>query len=68
MERRVQHLDDGAAGERGAAGQHLEEQSAYGKKIASRIDRLAVHLLGGHVARGAHQHAGACQVDIGACG
>ena len=53
--RRVEHLDDRAAGERRAAGEHLEEDRAGGEEIAARVDGLAGHLLGRHVARRARR-------------
>ena len=55
--RGVQHFDDGAAAERRASREHLEEDRAGGEEIAARVDRVADRLLGRHVARRAHHHA-----------
>ena len=58
----MQDLDDVAAGERRPARQHLEQDRARREQVAARVDGLAGHLLGRHVARRAHHHAGARQL------
>ena len=62
VERGVQDLDDVAAAERRAAREHLEQDGARREQIAARVDGLARHLLGRHVARRAHHHPGARQL------
>jgi hypothetical protein len=57
----VQHVDDGAAGERRASGQHLEQDRADGKQIGARVDDVTGSLLRRHVARRADCHARAGQ-------
>ncbi len=39
-------------------GQHLVEHHAQRVDVGARVDRLAKHLLGGHVERRAHHHLG----------
>ena len=51
---RVQRLDGAVAREGLAARQHLVEDRAEGEDVAAAVDRLSTHLLGGHVADGAH--------------
>ena len=57
--RRVEDFDDRPAAERRPAREHLEEDRARGEQIAARVDGLAGHLLGRHVARCA-QHDPRC--------
>ncbi len=54
---RVQDIDDRRAAERRTAGEHLEQDGAGREQIAARVDRLAHHLFGRHVARGADHDA-----------
>ena len=59
--RRVQDLDHRTAGECRTTGEHLEENGASREQIDARVDGLAYHLFGGHVAGRAHQDARARQ-------
>lgn len=40
------------------AGEHFVENGAKGKDVRAMVDGLSAHLLRGHVADGAHDHAG----------
>jgi hypothetical protein len=58
----VQDLHERAAVERRAAREHLEQDRSRREQVGAGVRGLARHLLGGHVARGAHHHARARQV------
>ena len=51
------HVRDGLARERLAAGEALEEHAAERPDVGAPVDRLAARLLGAHVGRGAEDHA-----------
>ena len=59
LENGPDHLGFGLAGKRVAAGHHLVEHHPQRPDVHARAGVLAVELLGGHVGRGAHRHAGA---------
>ena len=62
VDRRVQNRDHGVAGERGPAGEHLEQDRAGGEQIGAAVERLAERLFGRHVARRPHHGAGAREI------
>ena len=52
------HRERRLALERGDAREHLIERHAQRIQVAAVVERLALRLLGAHVQRGAHRHAG----------
>ena len=58
----MQNRDHGVAGERGAAGEHLEQDRAGGEQIGAGVDRLTERLFGRHVARRPYHGAGTREV------
>jgi hypothetical protein len=57
-ENRVHRLDRRARVERDFAGEHLVQHDAEGEDVGAGIEDRAADLLGRHVMRGAHDHAG----------
>ena len=60
----MEHLGQALPLEGGSTGQHLEQEGARREQVDGGADLLAADLLGRHVARRAHEHAGLGELGV----